>query len=303
VADWQWEWYQPLVELLAIPPNIRKNLSGSLNSLIKDGYWHLPPKLACQPEIMSRITTICLPITPLDDQLVWKHSPDGILSAKNAFDFLNPPSTVVPWDGLIWRSCIPPSSSFSFWHALHQKLPTDENLRSRSCVVVSICVLCYLCDESTSHLFMNFPFAVSIWTWLETQFQCIFDRSSLSSLLEGISRMRSSQIRDIFVSAVVDVIHTIWLFCNSVRFGSDVVSLHGAKAKIVVAVALSGSVSNGKCLPSDSRLLNSFMISSHHIHVAAIIIVVWKAPTLPFVKVSTDGSVVDGLAACGGIFS
>ena len=86
--------------------------------------------------------------------------------------------------------------------------------------------------------------------------------------------MCSSQTRDIFVSAVLHAIHTTCLFRNSVRLGSDVVSLHGAKAKIVAAVALSGSVSSGKCLPSDSRLLNSFMISPHHRHVAAIITVV-----------------------------
>jgi len=74
--------------------------------------------------------------------ITWKHSPDGILSAKIAFDFLNPPSTVVPWAGLIWRSCIPPSSIPGL----------------RGCFY-----LCSLLHESTSHLFLNCPFAVSIW--------------------------------------------------------------------------------------------------------------------------------------------
>lgn len=41
---------------------------------------------------------------------------------------------------------------------------------------------------------------------------------------------------------------------------------------------------------------------SIHAIVAAIITLVWKSPTLPFVKVNKVGSAVDGLAACGGIF-
>lgn len=117
-----------MVDLLEIPPTLRQHLSGTLNSLIKDGRWHFPPELACQPEVMSRIKNISLPIAPLDGRFVWKHSPDGSLSAKLAFNFLHLPSMAVPWAGLIWRNCIPPSSSFTFWHALHHKLPTDENL-------------------------------------------------------------------------------------------------------------------------------------------------------------------------------
>lgn len=123
-----------------IPPNLEKHFSDTLNSLIKDGCWHLPPEFACQPDIKSRIKAISSPIIPLGDQLVWKHYPDGLLVAKLVFNFLNPPSTVVPSADMIWRNYIPPSSSFTFWRALDHKLHTDENLRPPgSCGCLYLC--------------------------------------------------------------------------------------------------------------------------------------------------------------------
>jgi len=193
VSLWHDSWLGvPLVDLLDIPPNLGKHLFGTLNSLIKDGCWHLPPEFPCQPDIMSRIKGILLPITPLDDQLVWRHSLDGLLSAKLAFNFLiiRPLRLFI---GLTWFfgtafHLLPP--------LLFGALYTINYLRTRifdhrGCVVVSICVL-------TSHLFLQCPFAVSIWAWLEAQCQCIFDGSSLSSLLKVVPRMCSSQNLDIF---------------------------------------------------------------------------------------------------------
>jgi ribonuclease HI len=44
------------------------------------------------------------------------------------------------------------------------------------------------------------------------------------------------------------------------------------------------------------------MVSPHCRKVKDIIPVVWKPPTAPWVKVNTDGSVIGGYAACGGLF-
>ena len=41
---------------------------------------------------------------------------------------------------------------------------------------------------------------------------------------------------------------------------------------------------------------------AHYRTVKEIIPVVWKAPTSPWLKVSTDGSVIDGHAACWVLF-
>jgi hypothetical protein len=67
-------------------------------------------------------------------------------------------------------------------------------------------------------------------------------------------------------------------------------------------VALSGNASGGKCLPSDSHFLDSFAVAAHCRIVKEIIPVLWKAPSSPWLKFNIDGSVIDGHAACGGLF-
>lgn len=72
--------------------------------------------------------------------------------------------------------------------------------------------------------------------------------------------------------------------------------------KIHSLVAMSGKASVGKYLHTDSALLDSFTMPAHYCTVKEIIPVVWKAPTSPWLKVNTDGSVINGNAACGGLF-
>jgi len=119
-----------------------------------------------------------------------------------------------------------------------------------------------------------------------------------------VSRVCSSQIHDVFYASIIHSLHTIWLARNACHFISKFFTLHGAKAKILSYVAFSGNLSSGKCLPIpiDSRLLNVFLVSPHHRNFVVVVTVTWKPPTLPYVKVNTDGSVIGDSAACGGIF-
>jgi len=134
--------------------------------------------------------------------------------------------------------------------------------------------------------------------------QCSFDRSSMLTLVSAVPRMCSSQIRDMFYASITHSVHTIWLARTACHFSSEISTLHGAKAKIISYVALSGNLSSRKCfpIPIDSRLLNVFLVSPHHRNFVAIVTVTWKPPTLPYVKVNTYGSVIGDSAACGGIF-
>ena len=69
-------------------------------------------------------------------------------------------------------------------------------------------------------------------------------------------------MQDIFVAAIVHKVHAIWMARNVLRFSSEKISLHEAKAKIISSMALSGNILKGNCLPysSDLSLLDSFMI-------------------------------------------
>jgi len=104
------------------------------------------------------------------------------------------------------------------------------------------------------------------------------------------------------VAAIVHTVYCIWLACNALCFNSVPCSLHAIMAKITSFVALSGTHSNGNCLHDDVPVLDNFLIPPIHRPLKDIIPVVWKPPTINWVKANTDGSVVNFQASCGGIF-
>jgi len=73
-------------------------------------------------------------------------------------------------------------------------------------------------------------------------------------------------------------------------------------AKITSFVAMSGMNSNGYCLPFEVAVLNNFLVPPTFRHVKDIVPVLWKTPTINWVKANTDGSVANFNASCGGIF-
>lgn len=79
-------------------------------------------------------------------------------------------------------------------------------------------------------------------------------------------------------------------------------TLHKVKIKIATSITLPGNASMGHCLSSDSWLLDAFVVAPHHHHYKEIVLVVWQPPSVPWVKVNTDGSVVRQHVTCGGIF-
>ena len=104
------------------------------------------------------------------------------------------------------------------------------------------------------------------------------------------------------VGAIIHVVYCIWLSRNALRFSSAHPSLHDTMAKITSFVAMSGMNSNGNCLPFEVAVLNNFLVHPSFRRVKEIVSVVWKPPTITWVKVNTDGSVANLNASRGGIF-
>ena len=65
---------------------------------------------------------------------------------------------------------------------------------------------------------------------------------------------------------------------------------------------MSGANSKGNCLATDGAVLNNFLISPSYRRVKEIMSVIWKPPTITWVKANTDGSVLNLNSSCGGIF-
>ncbi|XP_024640596.1 uncharacterized protein [Medicago truncatula] len=279
-----------LLELLQIPLAIHNQLRAIVADIIADGALLLPA------------AALMGPTAPLLDSLVWLHSSNSKLTSKLALNFLKPAVVNLPWAAVIWKSCIPPAHSFILWCIMHGKIPTDENLRRRGCINVSICSFCLRTDESYEHLFLHCPFAKNIWLWLGGLLHTPFDILSFAALLGSIPQNCSSQIHDIHLAAVIHSLHGIWMARNSLRFTDQTASLHSTKVHILVAISFSGNISTGKCIVSDANILDALLVSPHNRRVSDILMVYWKAPLAPWIKLNTDGSLIGSHAACGGLF-
>jgi len=300
---WTDNWLgEPLVDLLNISADFHGQLTGMVSEVIVDGTWIMPAAIADFGDIQQRLESLIIPCTQLMDVLAWKYALDGHLTLKLACSFLRPQAPVLPWAASIWSAAIPPSHSFIYWRLYHRKMPTDNIFCSRGCVVVSVCSLCMKTDESSDHLFLHCDFASRLWDWIGDKLHCVIDYSSVASLLDCRPARCSSQVSDIFLAAILHTIHTIWWARNAVRFSNMTPSFHSAKVRIHSLIASSGNISKGKCLHSDFDFLDSFAVKHNCRNVKDIISVLWKAPSSPWLKVNTDGSVIGGQAACGGLF-
>jgi hypothetical protein len=184
IQFWTDNWLgEPLVDLLHFDPGPHDSLKGTVSEVIVNGSWVLPTDITDYGNIKDRLAAIVLPSGPLPDVMVWTHSPDGILSSKLALSFLRPRTPVLPWADQIWRPSILPAHSCIYWRFHHGKMPTDESLRSRGSIVVSVCSLCLLADETSDHLFLRCPFASQLWNWIGGKLCCVIDRSSVDSIL------------------------------------------------------------------------------------------------------------------------
>jgi len=87
-----------------------------------------------------------------------------------------------------------------------------------------------------------------------------------------------------------------------VHFNNQTISLHSTKVRLQAAISFSGNISTGKCIASDGYILDALSVSPHNRRVSDLILVHWKAPSAPWIKVNTDGSLIGTHAACGGLF-
>lgn len=187
-----------LVSILNPPLAIYPSLTAKLASVIVDGRWQIPGPLLENITVASNILKNTLKVTTLPDKCVWLHSPEGTLSSKLVFQFLCPSSAQLGQATIVWWPSIPPSHSFVFWCMMLSKLPIDVNLQIWGCTLVSICVLCYRQNETSSHLFLSCDIVVALWQWLSLKLNRNISLILVASLLKCILSRCRSHVRDVF---------------------------------------------------------------------------------------------------------
>lgn len=163
-----------------------------MSDFIHNKQWLMPPFISLNyPASVDKIGQVPIPLYEDVDKAVWTNSTNGILSFKDAFLHVRP------------------AGQSTHRRVIYNKMPIDEHLKSRDCVTVSMCSLCGTNEETSLHLFLYFPFAISLWTWLQGILGCNIDTSSFVHLLSVIDKSWSSQLKDISLDAVINIIWVI----------------------------------------------------------------------------------------------
>lgn len=309
ISFWRDRWLnQSLVDATNIPDLVRPMLQASISDFILDNRWVLPHTLALKfLSVYAKILQVPIPTVKEQDYLIWTTTDSGTLTFKDAFVQLNPLQPLSPFFKLIWNVVIPPSRSFLVWQIIHEKLPIDENLRKRGCVIVSRCDLYGLTSESSDHLFFHCPFAKRLWAWLSAATNTNIDLSNCQSIFGICEKSSSSQVRDVLLAAIINIFWMIWHCRNSSRFQNQHLQLSTAINMIFASASLSGNLSKGHTSSSmdDFVLLKFFVVHGHPNRAPTITQVDWLPPTYGWLKCNTDGAAKGSpsQARGGGIFS
>ncbi|XP_057418950.1 uncharacterized protein LOC130713176 [Lotus japonicus] len=101
------------------------------------------------------------------DCLIWTENVDGEYSVKAGYHWLlnrevNPIQVVHPWRQ-VWQLQVPENIRFFMWQALHNIVPTVEQLVRRRLAVSDLCKRCKSEPETLMHCVRDCPLARKVW--------------------------------------------------------------------------------------------------------------------------------------------
>lgn len=307
ISFWHNRWLSsPVVDLIDIPTDVQHLLESKVSDFILNGKWSILVSLISKyPRLQAEINQVVIPTTSCEDQLRWCLNDSGILTFKDAYKFSAMKGLDVSWSKFFMEEL---HSTIKIIHSLEDlknKMPTDENLWSKGCVIVSVCSLCGCYTETTEHLFLKCDFARKLWCWFGDSLSCHVDTSSFMTIISLCSKDWSSQALDIVAAGIINVLWSIWHCKNKLRFDNKRLPFQSIINLIVSNVSLVGNSSSG-CMSnsiSEFELLRNFKVNSHPRKARIIKEVMWHPPIWNMVKCNTDGAArgSEGVAACGGL--
>jgi hypothetical protein len=294
-------------EQLNLPAHISQSLVSNVSDFIVDGLWVIPPQLSTlYPNLISIVSQVSIPSFPANDKILWKHTDDGELQLKEAYQFKLTQHQELVWAKAIWNIDIPPSKSLLVWRIMHGKVPTDENLMTRGCFIPSMCNLCNSHVETSFHIFFECSYAIKLWSWLAGCINQVIHFSTMEDMWKLCELHWSPQSKVTMTAAIVNLLNTIWLARNQSRFNNSIISWQSAVSLIISNTALSGNNTKKSSSNSirDFSFLKLFGISIHHPRAMVIKEIIWQSPVVSWIKCTIDGasSGNPGIASCGGIF-
>ncbi|KAJ3687028.1 hypothetical protein LUZ61_016192 [Rhynchospora tenuis] len=107
-----------------------------------------------------------------DSVPLWRWSTTGVYSTSSAYSVLADPGVRLAHHSKLWKLKAPPRVQIFLWLLLMDKLLTQQNLNLRNWPAIEGCPCCPgVVLETSLHLFLQCPFARSIWDLIQHQFR------------------------------------------------------------------------------------------------------------------------------------
>jgi ribonuclease HI len=246
-----------------------------------------------------------IPMEDREYQLLWKHTPHGNMQLKEANYFKLQQAPDLHWAKTIWSPDIPPAKSMLVWRLMHEKLPTDENLKLRGSSFPSMCSICCRSLESSIHIFFQCPFASIIWSWLSRTINLPLNFSSMEDIWNFCDLNWSPQCKVVIKAAIINLFNAIWFVRNQARFNDKRITCASTVALIKSNTSLLGNYTKKVANNSirDFTILKHFNVNNHPPKQPEIKEIIWQPPPTSWIKCNIDGASKGnpGSLGCGGI--
>ena len=164
--------------------------------------------------LVNRLSLVRL--THTVDQISWRWTPNGIFTVNSLYKFLEFGGVPVNTYNSIWKARIPLKIKIFLWLVRQKRILTKDRLSKQGWTGDTKCVYCSHM-ESVDHLFVNCTYARSIWNWIATYNNFIFDYATIGALwdMDYCIPLKEPDLIEIIRGSVL---WTIWLDRNRIIF-------------------------------------------------------------------------------------
>jgi len=229
------------------------------------------------PNLSFLIYHVTIPSHNHPDRLIWKHNSTGDLTLKEAYNFKKHRYPTLQWAKIIWSKDFPPSKSLLVWRLMLNKLPTDDNLSARGCLLPSMCSLCGNQEETSFHLFFECMYAVNLWCWFASMINRTLQFQSMEDMWSICNASWNPQCKIIITATMINIINSIWFAGNQMRFQNKIIHRKSSLATVKSNTALCGNISKVVASNNISNfvILKKFDVTLHPPRAPQIIEVIW----------------------------
>ena len=130
------------------------------------------------------------------------------LFSANAYEYLRPKGTPVPWVHVVWESWCLPRHSFIMWLTLLKRLRTKNRLRFID-IDVS-CVFCQDHEESHAHLFFACNWTSILWMKVKSWLRLNRGMTTINSAVRGLHLKGKAVVTRMKRVSLSIVVYLIW---------------------------------------------------------------------------------------------